>query len=252
MSGGARWAVVAALALAGCHRSRVAAVQPVAQPEVDLARARELFHHGDFDKAIIALRRVSFELPPGRPEQAEVQYLIAECFFQTGDRLQAAHAFRQVADEYASSDYAPVALLRAGDSNLRLWRMPQLDPTYGETALAIYQELQGRYPGSDAAARAQMHVRQLKEWFAQKAYDNGMFYLRRKAYDPAIIYFKDVIAAYPEAPRVPDALLRLIEIYRAIGYGDELKETCAHTRRYFPQAKGLDKSCPVETGASGP
>src|SRR2546430_8850043 len=35
----------------------------------------------------------------------------------------------------------------------RLWRKPELDPSYGESALAIYQELAGRYPGTDAAAR---------------------------------------------------------------------------------------------------
>src|SRR5438552_1726104 len=89
-------------------------------------------------------------------------------------------------------------------------------------------ELAGRYPGTDAAARAQMHVQQLREWFSQKDYKNGMFYFRRRAYDSAIIYFKDVIATYPGTSRVPDALMRLVDSYRVIGYGDELKETCAH------------------------
>ena len=86
-----------------------------------------------------------------------------------------------MADQYPNSAYAPLALLRAGDANLRLWRDPELDPSYGETALAIYQELAGRYPDSEAAARAQLHVRQLKEWFAEKSYKNGMFYFKRRA-----------------------------------------------------------------------
>src|SRR5205807_2637256 len=93
-------------------------------------------------------------------------------------------------------------LLRAGDANLRLWRKPELDPSYGESALAIYQELAGRYPGTDAAARAQVHVQQLREWFAQKDYKNGLFYFRRRAFDSAIIYFKDVIANYQGTARV--------------------------------------------------
>ena len=145
-----------------------------------------------------------------------------------------------------------MALLRAGDANLRLWRKPELDPSYGETALAIYQELAGRYPGTDAAARAQMHVQQLREWFSQKDYKNGMFYFRRRAYDSAIIYFKDVIATYPGTSRVPDALMRLVDSYRVIGYGDELKETCTHLRRYFPQTEGLDKSCPADSSTATP
>src|SRR5437773_9774837 len=105
----------------------------------------------------------------------DVRYHLAECYFQTGDRVQAAHEFRQVADQYATSDYAPTALLRAGDANLRLWRRPELDPSYGEAALAIYQELAGRYSGSSAATRAQLHVRQLRDGFADKAYKNGLF-----------------------------------------------------------------------------
>ena len=128
-----------------------------------------------------------------------------------------------------------------------MWRRAELDPTYGETALSIYQELTGRYPESDAAARARPHVRRLQNQFAEKSYKNGMFYLRRKAFDSAIIYFKDVIATYPDAALAPDALLRLVDSYRAIGYKDELQETCAHLRRFYPQAAGLAKSCPADT-----
>jgi len=176
---------------------------------------------------------------------------MAECYFQTGDRVQAAHEFRKVADEFPTSEYAPLALLRAGDANLRLWRRAELDPTYGETALSIYQELAARYADSDAAARARPHVRRLQNQFAEKTYKNGMFYLRRKAYDSAIIYFKDVIANYPEAKLAPDALLRLVDSYRAIGYTDELKETCDHLRRFYPQATGLGKSCPAPADTTG-
>src|SRR5207244_6465883 len=236
--------------LAACHhRPHVA---PVVQPDVELTRAMDLFHHGDFRRALAILQRLTFELDPGRPELAQIRYYMAECSFQMGDYVQAASDFRKVADEFSTTEYAPLALLRAGDATLRLWRRPELDPSYGETALAIYQELAGRYPGTDAAARAQMHVQQLKEWFSQKDYKNGMFYFRRRAYDSAIIYFKDVIATYPGTSRVPDALMRLVDSYRVIGYADELKETCAHLRRFFPQTAGLDKSCPADSSTATP
>ena len=90
----------------------------------------------------------------------------------------------------------------------------------------------------------------MQNQFAEKTYKNGMFYLRRKAYDSAIIYFKDVIANYPNAVRAPDALLRLVDSYRAIGYKEELQETCAHLHRFYPKATGLDRSCPAGTADS--
>ena len=243
-------AAAGAVAVAACHHGP--RVTPAPDPVAELARARVLFRSGDFGKALTAFRRLTYELGPSQPEMAEVRYFLAECYFQTGDRVQAAHDFRQVADEYPTGEYAPLALLRAGDSNLRLWKDPELDPSYGQSALAIYQELAGRYPGTDAAARAQAHVQQLREWFSQKDYKNGMFYFRRRAFDSAIIYFKDVIATYPGTARVPDALMRLVDSYRVIGYTDELKETCAHLRRYFPDTEGLDKSCPADSSAAAP
>ncbi len=239
------WILGLATLAAGCHQGP--RVQTVTAPEMELDHALTLIHRGDFHGAQLVLQRLSFEFTPGQPEAVVARYYLAECFFQTGDRVQAAHDFRKIADEFPASEYAPLALLRAGDSNLRLWRRAELDPTYGETALSIYQELAGRYPDTDAAARARPHVKRLQNQFAEKAYKNGMFYFRRKAYDSAIIYFKDVIATYPDATLAPDALLRLVDSYRAIGYKEELQETCAHLHRFYPQATGLAQSCPADT-----
>jgi outer membrane assembly lipoprotein YfiO len=246
-----RYAVlIGCAAVAACHHG--ARIQPAPDPVAELARARAQFRRGDCGKALVSFRRLSYELSPTDAELAEVKYDLAECAFQTGDRVQAAHDFRQVADQFPASPYAPLALLRAGDANLRLWRKPELDPSYGESALAIYQELAGRYPGTDAAARAQLHVQQLREWFALKDYKNGMFYFRRRAFDSAIIYFKDVIANYQGTARVVDALMRLVDSYRAIGYADELKETCGTLRKYYPQTAGLDASCPADSSTATP
>jgi outer membrane protein assembly factor BamD len=237
---------VAAGSLSACHpRGRAPQAAPAAAPDVDLRRAMDLFHRGDFRRAQLILQRVIFELTPGAPELAQVRYYSAESWFQVGDYVQAASEFRKVADEFSTTVYAPPALLRAGDANLRLWHRPELDPSYGETALAVYQELAGRFPESDAAARARLHVRRLENQFAEKTYKTGIFYLRRKAFDSAIIYFKDVIANYPTTERAPDALLRLVDSYRAIGYKQEVQETCEHLRRFYPKATALDRACPA-------
>jgi outer membrane protein assembly factor BamD len=237
------WVMVAS---AGCGRGpRAAAAAPAIQPEVELARAKQLFRKGNFRKAQVIFQRLTFEYSVTQDELAEARYYVAECNFQLSDYVQAAADFRKVADEFSTTEYAPTALLRSGDANLRLWHRPELDPTYGETALAIYQELTGRYPESEAAARGRMHVRRLENQFAEKTYKNGMFYLRRKAYDSAIIYFKDVIANFPNAARAPDALLRLVDSYRAIGYTQEVQETCEHLRRFYPSATRLEVACPA-------
>lgn len=234
------------IAVIACGRG----ARPVAvpAPEVLLSRSRAQIRTGDFSEALQNLRRLQFELSPNDSLLPEVHYLLAESQFQLGQFVEASQEFRQAADQFPGSVYAPLALLRAGDANMRMWRKPELDPTYGQTALAIYQDLAGRYPNSQAATRAQLHVRQLREWFADKTYKNGLFYFKRRAYDSGIIYFKDVVANYPDTPRAADALLRLADSYRVIGYREELQETCAHVRRFYPQAHGLEQSCPPDSG----
>jgi outer membrane protein assembly factor BamD len=234
------------LAVVACGHGARPAAGPA--PDVLLTRSRAQFRMGEFGAALQNLRRLLFELSPNDSALPEVHYLLAESQFQLGQFVDASHEFRQTADQFPGSVYAPLALLRAGDANMRLWRKPELDPTYGQTALAIYQDLAGRYPDSQAATRAQLHVRQLRESFADKAYKNGLFYFRRGAYDSGIIYFKDVVANYSDTPRAADALLRLADSYRVIGYREELQETCAHVRRFYPQAPGLELSCPPDSG----
>ena len=76
-----------------------------------------------------------------------------------------------------------------------------------------------------------------------------MFYMRR-AYDSAIIYFKDIVANYNTTTWVPYALLRLVDSYRAIGYAEEMKETCANLRRYYPETDGSKRRCPAESSSA--
>src|SRR5437867_10577984 len=59
-------------------------------------------------------------------------------------------------------------------------RRPPRSTLFPYTTL-FRSELAGRYPETEAAARAQLHVRTLREQFADKAYKNGMFYLDRKS-----------------------------------------------------------------------
>jgi len=245
-------AVCMVLSGAACGGKKNDTAAPQVQPEVEIARGMQLFRRGQFRKAQLVFQRLTFEFSVTQEELAQARYYLAECNFQLGDYVQAASDFRKVADEFSTTQYAATALLRAGDANLKLWHRPELDPSYGETALAIYQELAGRYPETDAAARARLHVRKLENQFAEKAYKTGNFYMRRKAYDSAIIYFKDVIANYPGAQRAPDALLRLVDAYRAIGYTQEMQETCEHLRRFYPSAPRLAVSCPAAASAASP
>ncbi|MGH7508302.1 MAG: outer membrane protein assembly factor BamD [Gemmatimonadales bacterium] len=201
--------------------------------------------HGEWSDAAKLLERALLEFSPGDPRITEAHYWLGEAYLARGSHLEAVRELRKASDETPNHPLAPEALLRVGDAYADLWRRPELDPTYGQTALATYQELLNRYPGSTAAKRAQLRIAELNERFAYKAYKSALFYSRLKAYDSAILYLRDLIATYPKAAVVPEALVKLVEAYQRLGYREDVQETCDYIRRFHPKAAGASEVCPA-------
>jgi outer membrane protein assembly factor BamD len=230
-------------------------------PRAEGASAREVdslfrlaesrVRHGKWGDAIKQLERVLLEFSPGDSRIPRARYLLGEAKLAIGAHLEAAREFRRVSDDTPNDRLAPEALLRVGDVYADLWRRPELDPSYGQTAIATYQELLNRYANTPAAARAQERIEDLQERFAYKEYRAAVFYFKLKAYDSAILYLKDVVATYPRASIAPAALLKLVEAYRRLGYQEDVKETCDYLRRFHPNAVRSESPCPADTvGAS--
>ncbi len=240
------------LAACGGGRSPAAATTPEyegasAQQIDSLYRLGEGYvRRGKWNDAIKELERVLLEFTPGDSRIPQARYWLGEAKFAIGNHLEAAREFRRVSDETPNDRLAPEALLRVGDVYADLWRRPELDPSYGQTALATYQELLNRYANTSAAARAQAHITELQERFAYKEYRAALFYFKLKAYDSAILYLKDVVATYPRAAIAPDALLKLVEAYHRLGYQEDVRETCGYLRRFHPTALRGESHCPAE------
>lgn len=246
--------VLSVVLVAACGKGKPGKVAPLvsaaSQAQIDSLwqRANSFYSRGVWHKAAPLYERVGLELPAGDTLAIEAQFRLGECYFGQGLQLQAARQFRKVSDDTPTSALAPTALLRAGDAYGDLWRRPELDPTYGQTALATYQELLNRYPDSPVAARARLRIATLEESFAIKEYKAAQFYFRLKAYDSAILYLKDLAATYPRASITPEALLVLVKAYRAVNYPEDITETCGYIRRYHPTTHGVDVLCPLPPG----
>src|SRR2546426_12723878 len=96
---------VAAGVLAACHpRGRAPQAAPAVAPRVDLRRAMDLFHPGDFRRAQGILQRVTFEVTPGAPALAQVRYYRPEARVPGGDHLQAPGQFPTVANRVSTPE----------------------------------------------------------------------------------------------------------------------------------------------------
>ncbi len=251
-----RWWVTLALALAAAcgGKSKEIGVAPRAASTQELDRLWELgvasFRQGkwkDAQKQLDSLRGMS---PPGDPRMPQILFHLGEISFARGENLEAVRWLRRVSDETPNNPLAAEALLRVGDAYADLWGRPELDPSYGQTALAAYQELANRYPDTPPAKRGQRRVRDLEEKFAVKQYKAAMYYVRYKAYDSAALYLRQLVADYPRTSVAPEAVTKLIEIYRRLGYEEDVREFCGYLRRFHASYAETDRTCPAVAGGS--
>ncbi len=232
---------------------------PVETAETIRARADSLwreaehqFRTGSWNRSASLLERALLLMDYADPRRARGSFMLGEARLAQGQNLQAVREFRRVADETASDSLAPAALVRAGDAYADLWGRPELDPSYGESALNTYREVVERYPGAPSARLAQARMLDLQEWFARKEYRTALFYYRYKAYDSSILVLRNLIASYPRTAVIPDALARLVDAYAVLGYQEDLRETCTYIGRFFPQVvPDVARRCPAAAADTG-
>ncbi len=196
-----------------------------------------------WDNAVHAFERLTTELSPRDPRIAAAYYYLGKSQEKVGDHLLAAKSYSRVYELLPQDSLADDALLASGKAYKFMWRKPDLDAEYGQDALTQYQTFLGYYPNSPLVPQVNADMSQLDEWFAKKDYGTGIHYLKRKAYDSSIIYFKDVIRLHPTAKVTRDAYLRLDEAYKAINYRDDARDLCDAMRKTYPADREVLRAC---------
>jgi len=198
-------------------------------------------HH--WDNAISGFEKLTTDLPARDSLLPRSYWYLASSHENQGEHLLAAQSWSRLVETFPDDSLADDAALESARSYARMWRKPQLDPTYGETSLASYNTLIGLYPSSNLVPIAQKEIGELENKFAIKDYDTGNIYFRRKAYDSAIIYYKDVLTKYANSPTARDAALRLVEAYKKIRYREDASEMCTELRQRYPRDGDVRQTC---------
>jgi outer membrane assembly lipoprotein YfiO len=201
------------------------------------------YQHHHWDNAVVGFEKLTTDLPARDTLLPRSYWYLASSHEHQSEYLLAAQSFSRLVESFPEDSLADDAALEAARSYKKLWRKPELDAAYGETALASYNTLIGLYPQSPLIPAAQKDIADLENWFALKDYDAGMYYFRRKAYDSGILYFKDVLAKYPNTPTARDAGLRLIEAYKAIHYKEDAAELCSQMTGKYRTDRDVTQTC---------
>ena len=202
------------------------------------------YRRGHWDNAVAGFERLTLELAARDTLLPLAHYWMARAHGHRGEHLLAAQAFARVTEGWPEHALADDALFAAARSYHKMWRKPALDAQYGQTALATYRLYLAMYPNGDQRTAAESQLAALEQGFATKEYEVGQFYRRRKFFDSALIYFRNVVATYPDTPRAREAWLRIIETYRDIRYAEDAREACSEARRRYPSDTEVRTLCP--------
>ena len=216
--------------------------------ELYRATLREYEQH-HWENAVTGFEKLTLDLPARDTLLPKSYWFLANAQAQQGEHLLAAQSFTRLAETFPDDSLADDALFQSGIAYEKMWRKPQLDATYGESAMGVFRTLLSVYPTSPLIAQTNAELAKLDDWYATKDYETGMHYLRRKAYDSAILYFKDVLKAHPNAPETRLAALRLLESYRMINYTDDAAELCATLRKSYAADREIIAACGVAPAA---
>jgi len=235
-------ATFCAAALASC-RAPLDIKKFQGSPDRLYAASMTAFQRHHWDDAVAGFEKLTLDLPAHDTLLARAYFYLGQAHEKKAEPLLAAQSFSRLADAFPDDSLAAPALYAAGRAYVHLWRRPDLDAMYGQSALSEFQTLVALYPTASQKDRAEQEIARLQEWFAEKDYDNGLHYYHRKAYDSAIIYFKDVVKNFPNVPITRQAYLRLVDSYRAIRYKEDAADICNTLRITFPQDREVLLRC---------
>lgn len=103
-----------------------------------------------------------------------------------------------------------------------------------ERALASLEDVVRRFPETQYARDATLKLDLTKDHLAGKEMDVGRFYLKRGELLAAVNRFKSVVEKHQTTSHVPEALLRLVEAYTALGLKNEAQRMAAILGYNYP------------------
>ena len=235
--------VIGSFALAACWWRGGFEPKNFKSSEDLFAASMHEFQVGHLGNSSQGFERLTLDLPARDPLLPLSFWYLAQTYDRRGDHLIAAQNFQRIAESFPDDSLADDALLAAGKAYAQMWSKPELDPQYGLLAQGTLRGVLSSYPETALRDQVVKEIERIDELLATKDYDTALHYMRRKGYDSAIIYLKDVMKSYPATGHARLAGLKLLEAYHAIKYAEESHELCSTLTKGYPQDPEVRQAC---------
>jgi outer membrane protein assembly factor BamD len=211
-------------------------------------------------------QQAEFALEAGRPDDAAALFIEVERLYPYSEWASRALIMATFA-YHADGDYEATRITAQrfldfypGDEDaayaqylLALSYYDQIDQVGRDQGLT-FQALQAlravieRYPDSEYTQSAILRFELAFDHLAGKEMEIGRYYLRREHYTAAINRFRVVVEQFQTTTHTPEALLRLVEAYLALGLTDEAQTAGAILGYNFQSSPFYDDAFRQLTG----
>ncbi len=202
--------LTAAVLVTGCKNEEL--IQPGDSLPTAYKKAMSLYRNGEYGQAADALETV-INAGRGTDYARFAHFYLADSYFQDERYLLAADAFQRYLTLYPASEKRELAQYKEALSYYHLSPRYRISQRYTYTALEKLRLFIERYSQSENVAQAALYIEELRAKLARKLYHAADLYDRLDQYEAAVMYYGDVLEAFPETVWAERALARQIETY---------------------------------------
>ena len=150
------------------------------------------------DRAIEIFKKVVDNAPYGKYSE-DAQFKLGEAL-KKGERYEeAVQAYHKLVEDYPNSKYATKAMYEESDCAYRASLKPAYDAGATDSAIKTFKKFTEKNKDDKLAEEANRTMRRLKDNVAEKSFKAAEFYESQGKKEAAIIYYQDVIDAYPDS-----------------------------------------------------
>lgn len=172
----------------------------------------------------------------GHPRVADARLRLGMAHMAKREYATAASNFQSFVNDFPFHELALQARFQTCEAYYLLSPKIPLDQEYTRSAILYCQSVGEYYPGTEEGRIAAERVQELTTKLATKVFDTGMHYVRRGAFDSAIVYLNEVANNYPQTAVAPAALSQLVDTYTRIGYVEDAAEARERLIREYPRS----------------
>ena len=215
-------------------------------PNEIFAEAKSEMSSGRYGEAAKLLGKLESRYPFGAWAQ-QAQLETAYAFYKDNDRTQALIAIERFIRLYPTSDQLDYAFYLKGLINfnedpgligsLGGQDLSERDLKAAREAFEAFRQVLTRFPDSKYAEDSRLRMRYLLNAMAGGEVHIARYYFIRGAYLAAINRAQSVVAQYPDAPAVEEALFIMIQGYDKLGLNELRADVERVLRANFPDTK---------------